>query len=62
MASPPNTMAAAASKNTSTPRGTLPPVAVKMLSLLKKMPEPTQMPTIMATAVGRPNRFLLSIG
>jgi hypothetical protein len=54
---PPNTMPTAPNKNTSTPRSRLPPVAYRMLSLLKKIPDPMTMPTIMVMAVNRPYRF-----
>ncbi len=54
MQSPPKMMLVAPRTNTTTPSGTLPPVATKMLSLLKKIPEPMQMPTIMEMVVNRP--------
>ena len=47
-------LAMAATQNTSTPSSTLPPVSTSTLSLLKKIPEPITMPTIIATAVIRP--------
>lgn len=44
-------MVVAASSIMATPSTTLPPVAMRMLSDLKKMPEPMQMPTIKQIAV-----------
>ena len=51
--SPPKTMVVAASRNIATPSATLPPVATRMLSLLKKMPDPMEMPTMRLSAVAR---------
>ena len=48
---PPNMMVVAASSIMATPSVTLPPVAMRMLSDLKKMPDPMQMPTIRQMAV-----------
>ena len=40
-----------------TPSTMLPPVAASTLSLLKKMPDPMQMPMIIASAVKKPYFF-----
>ena len=51
----------AAKVNDSTPSAILPFVAIKTLSLLKNIPEPIQIPTIIVMAVNNPYFFVTSL-
>ena len=51
----------AAKINDSTPSAILPFVAIKTLSLLKNIPEPIQIPTIIVMAVNNPYFFVTSL-